>query len=120
MSDDYNTRAAALYAQTVPDIDIVITTALIPDRPAPTLLTAEMVASMKSGSVIVAMAACSGGNVEASVPGPLLETTPGATLVGYTHLALRLPAKASQLYGQHLVRCGAHRVETACVRTLPY
>ncbi|HEY9563195.1 MAG TPA: Re/Si-specific NAD(P)(+) transhydrogenase subunit alpha [Nocardioides sp.] len=103
MSDDYNTRAAALYAQTVPDIDIVITTALIPGRPAPTLLTAEMVASMKAGSVIVDMAAGSGGNVEGSVAGQVVETANGVTIIGYTDLAGRLPAQASQLYGTNLV-----------------
>jgi len=64
MSDDYNTRAAALYAEQANDVDIIITTALIPGRPAPRLITAEMVASMKSGSVIVDMAASNGGNVE--------------------------------------------------------
>src|SRR3546814_16123943 len=77
MSDDYNTRAAALYAQTVPDIDIVITTALLPGRPAPTQLTAAMVASVKAGSVIVDMAAGSGGNVGGSDPGPRVETPQG-------------------------------------------
>lgn len=103
MSDDYNTRAAALYAQTVPDIDIIITTALIPGRPAPRLLTADMVASMKSGSVIVDMAAGSGGNVEGSVPGEAIVTDNGVTIIGYTDLAGRLPTQASQLYGTNLV-----------------
>ena len=103
MSDDYNTRAAALYAQTVPNTDIVITTALIPGRPAPVLLTAEMVASMKPGSVIVDMAAGSGGNVEGSVAGEVVETANGVTIIGYTDLAGRLPAQASQLYGTNLV-----------------
>ncbi len=67
MCDDYNARAAALYAARVPDVDIIITTALIPGRPAPRLITAEMVASMKPGSVIVDMAASNGGNVEGTV-----------------------------------------------------
>ena len=67
MSGDYNARAAALYAEQVKDVDIVITTALIPGRPAPRLITAEMVASMASGSVIVDMAAANGGNVEGTV-----------------------------------------------------
>ncbi|WP_235738638.1 Re/Si-specific NAD(P)(+) transhydrogenase subunit alpha [Nocardioides alcanivorans] len=103
MSDDYNTRAAALYAKTVPSTDIVITTALIPGRPAPVLLTAEMVASMKAGSVIVDMAAGSGGNVEGSVAGEVVVTANGVTIIGYTDLAGRLPAQASQLYGTNLV-----------------
>ncbi|MDN5893651.1 MAG: Re/Si-specific NAD(P)(+) transhydrogenase subunit alpha [Nocardioides sp.] len=103
MGDDYNARAAALYTQTVPDVDIVITTALIPGRPAPRLLTAEMVASMKSGSVIVDMAAGSGGNVEGSVPGEAITTANGVTIIGYTDLAGRLPTQASQLYGTNLV-----------------
>ncbi|MGW5149412.1 Re/Si-specific NAD(P)(+) transhydrogenase subunit alpha [Rhodococcus koreensis] len=103
MSDDYNTRAAARYATTVPETDIVITTALIPGRPAPRLITAEMVAAMKPGSVIVDMAAANGGNVEGTVPGKVIVTGNGVTIVGYTDLAGRLPAQASQLYGTNLV-----------------
>ncbi|KRF12386.1 NAD(P) transhydrogenase subunit alpha [Nocardioides sp. Soil797] len=103
MGDDYNARAADLYSKTVPDVDIIITTALIPGRPAPRLITAEMVASMKSGSVIVDMAAGSGGNVEGSVPGEAITTENGVTIIGYTDLAGRLPAQASQLYGTNLV-----------------
>ncbi|KQY57184.1 MULTISPECIES: Re/Si-specific NAD(P)(+) transhydrogenase subunit alpha [unclassified Nocardioides] len=103
MGDDYNARAAALYAETMPGVDIAITTALIPGRPAPRLITAEMVASMKSGSVIVDMAAGSGGNVEGSVAGEVVTTENGVTIIGYTDLAGRLPAQASQLYGTNLV-----------------
>ncbi|MFS3127017.1 Re/Si-specific NAD(P)(+) transhydrogenase subunit alpha [Nocardioides sp. Bht2] len=103
MSDDYNSRAEALYAQTVPSTDIIITTALIPGRAAPVLITAEMVATMKAGSVIVDMAAGSGGNVEGSVAGQVVETANGVTIIGYTDLAGRLPAQASQLYGTNLV-----------------
>jgi NAD(P) transhydrogenase subunit alpha len=103
MSDDYNTRAAALYAAQCKDVDIIITTALIPGRPAPTLITAEMVASMKSGSVIVDMAAANGGNVEGVVAGEATVTANGVTIIGYTDLAGRLPAQASQLYGTNLV-----------------
>jgi len=103
MSDDYNARAAALYAKTVPDIDILITTALIPGRPAPRLITAEMVASMKSGSIIVDMAAANGGNVEGAVADQAVVTENGVTIIGYTDLAGRLPAQASQLYGTNLV-----------------
>jgi NAD(P) transhydrogenase subunit alpha len=103
MSDDYNTRAAALYAEKVPDVDILITTALIPGRPAPRLITAEMVASMKPGSVIVDMAAANGGNVEGTVKGKEIVTDNNVTIIGYTDLAGRLPATASQLYGTNLV-----------------
>jgi NAD(P) transhydrogenase subunit alpha len=103
MSDDYNARAAQLYAETVPDIDILITTALIPGRPAPRLITADMVASMKPGSVIVDMAAANGGNVEGTVKGEATVTDNDVTIIGYTDLAGRLPAQSSQLYGTNLV-----------------
>ncbi|MGW1886964.1 Re/Si-specific NAD(P)(+) transhydrogenase subunit alpha [Streptomyces sp. NPDC001970] len=103
MSDDYNTRAAQLYADRIPEMDIVITTALIPGRPAPTLITAEMVASMRSGSVIVDLAAANGGNVEGTVKDEAVVTANGVTTIGYTDLPGRLPAQASQLYGTNLV-----------------
>jgi NAD(P) transhydrogenase subunit alpha len=103
MSEDYNARAARLYAEQVPDIDILITTALIPGRPAPLLITEEMVASMKPGSVIVDMAAGQGGNVAGSVAGQRVSTEHGVTIIGYTDLAGRLPAQASQLYGTNVV-----------------
>jgi len=103
MSEDYNVLAAALYAERARDVDIIITTALIPGRPAPLLITGEMVASMKSGSVIVDMAAQNGGNVEGVVPGGVTVTPNGVTIIGYTDLAGRLPTQASQLYGTNLV-----------------
>ncbi|MGW5667483.1 Re/Si-specific NAD(P)(+) transhydrogenase subunit alpha [Micromonospora sp. NPDC003776] len=103
MSQNYNARAAALYAQQCKDVDIVITTALIPGKPAPLLLTKEMVASMKPGSVIVDMAASNGGNVEGTTPGEAVVTDNGVTILGYTDLAARLPTQASQLYGTNLV-----------------
>ncbi|MDQ1631078.1 MAG: H+-translocating transhydrogenase subunit alpha [Frankiaceae bacterium] len=103
MSDDYNTRAAALYAEQCHEVDILITTALIPGRPAPTLITSEMVASMRPGSVIVDMAAANGGNVEGTVPGQAIVTDNGVTILGYTDLPGRLPTQASQLYGTNLV-----------------
>ena len=103
MSQDYNALAAALYAEQAKDVDIIITTALIPGRPAPVLITAEMVASMKAGSVIVDMAAANGGNVEGTVKGEAVVTANGVTIIGYTDLAGRLPAQASQLYGTNLV-----------------
>ena len=94
MSGEYTARAASLYAGQCPDVDIIITTALIPGRPAPRLITAEMVASMKPGSVIVDMAAANGGNVEGAVPGKAVVTVNQVTIIGYTDLAGRLPAQA--------------------------
>jgi H+-translocating NAD(P) transhydrogenase subunit alpha len=102
-SEDYNARAAVMYAEQARDVDIVITTALIPGRAAPRLITAEMVASMRSGSVIMDMAAAQGGNVEGSVPDRVVTTANGVTIIGYTDLPSRLPAQASQLYGTNLV-----------------
>jgi len=103
MSGEYTARAAALYARQCPEADIIITTALIPGKPAPRLITAQMVASMKPGSVIVDMAAASGGNVEGTVPGQAVVTDNQVIIIGYTDLAGRLPAQASQLYGTNLV-----------------
>jgi NAD(P) transhydrogenase subunit alpha len=103
MGDDYKARESQLYADQAKDVDIVITTALIPGRPAPRLLTAEMVASMKPGSVIVDLAAANGGNVEGSVADEVVVTPNGVTIIGYTDLAGRLPAQASQLFSTNLV-----------------
>ena len=103
MGEDYKAREAALYAEQAADVDIVITTALIPGRPAPRIITAEMVASMTPGSVIVDMAAANGGNVEGTVKDQAVVTDNGVTIIGYTDLAGRLPATASQLYGTNLV-----------------
>ncbi|GAA4884521.1 Re/Si-specific NAD(P)(+) transhydrogenase subunit alpha [Actinomycetospora straminea] len=99
----YDARAAEIYTEQAADVDVVVTTALIPGRPAPRLLTAEDVALMKPGSVIVDMAAGQGGNVEGSVPGEVVVTGNGVTIVGDTDLAARLPTQASQLYGTNLV-----------------
>ncbi|MFJ8660405.1 Re/Si-specific NAD(P)(+) transhydrogenase subunit alpha [Streptomyces sp. NPDC093795] len=103
MGEDYKAREVELYAAQCREVDIVITTALIPGRPAPTLITAEMVASMRPGSVIVDMAAANGGNVEGTVKGEKTVTENGVTIIGYTDLAGRLAAQASQLYGTNLV-----------------
>ena len=103
MGDDYKARETALYAAQAKDVDIIITTALIPGKPAPRLITAEMVASMKPGSVIVDLAARNGGNVEGSEPDEVVVTPNGVTIIGHTDLAGRLPAQASQLYGTNLV-----------------
>ena len=102
-SEDYNRLAARLYAEQAADVDIIITTALIPGRPAPRLITAEDVARMKPGSVIVDMAASQGGNVEGTVAGKAVVTDNDVTIIGYTDLPGRLPAQASQLYGTNIV-----------------
>ncbi|MFD0031455.1 Re/Si-specific NAD(P)(+) transhydrogenase subunit alpha [Streptomyces sp. NPDC055059] len=102
-SEAYDRRAAEIYSEQARDVDIIITTALIPGRPAPRLISAVQVASMKPGSVIVDMAAAQGGNVEGTVSGRAIVTENGVTVIGYTDLAGRLPAQASQLYGTNLV-----------------
>ena len=102
-SEDFNAKAAELYAEQAKDVDIIITTALIPGREAPRLITEEMVASMKPGSVIVDMAAGSGGNVAGSVADERIVTDNGVRIIGYTDLAGRLPTQASQLYGTNVV-----------------
>jgi NAD(P) transhydrogenase subunit alpha len=102
-SADYDRRAAEIYSEQARDVDIIITTALIPGRPAPKLITAEQVASMRPGSVIVDMAAAQGGNVAGTVAGEAVVTDNGVTIVGYTDLPGRLPAQASQLYGTNVL-----------------
>ena len=101
--EDFNAKAAELYAAQAADVDIVITTALIPGKPAPRLLTEAMVASMKPGSVIVDMAAANGGNVAGSVADQKIVTDGGVTILGYTDLPGRLPTQASQMFGTNLV-----------------
>ena len=103
MTADQAQAAAKLYAEQSAQADIVITTANIPGRTSPILLTADDVASMKPGSVIVDMAAANGGNCELTVPEEVVVTDNGVTIIGYTDLSGRLPAQASQLYGQNVV-----------------
>lgn len=102
-SDAYDKRAAEIYSEQAADVDIIITTALIPGRAAPRLITEADVASMKPGSVIVDMAAAQGGNVAGSVAGEKVVTDNGVTILGYTDLAGRLPQQSSQLYGTNLL-----------------
>jgi len=90
-----------LFAEQAKDVDIIITTALIPGRPAPRLITAEMVDSMKDGSVIVDLAAEQGGNCELTEPEKVVIRN-GVTLIGYTDLPSRLAAQSSQLYATNL------------------
>jgi len=101
MSDEYKKKQAALIASHIAAQDVVITTALIPGRPAPRLVTREMVESMKPGSVIVDLAAERGGNVEGTVPGEIVEHA-GVTIVGLTNLAGLVPGNASALYARNL------------------
>ena len=103
MSEEFNRRALALYAEQAKEVDIIITTALIPGRPAPRLITKEMVESMKPGSVIVDLAAATGGNCELSRAGEVVVTDNQVKIIGYTDLPSRLPTQSSQLYGTNLV-----------------
>jgi len=102
-SEAYDRRAAEIYSEQAADVDIIITTALIPGRRAPRLITAADVATMKPGSVIVDMAAAQGGNVEGSVAGERVVTENGVVILGYTDLPGRLPQQASQLFATNLV-----------------
>ncbi|MBD0787228.1 Re/Si-specific NAD(P)(+) transhydrogenase subunit alpha [Vibrio sp. Y2-5] len=103
MSDEFNKKAAELYAEQAKDVDIIITTALIPGRPAPKLVTKEMVDSMKAGSVIVDLAAANGGNCEYTVKDQVITTPNGVKVIGYTDMVGRLPTQSSQLYATNLV-----------------
>jgi NAD(P) transhydrogenase subunit alpha len=101
MSKEYQAKQAALVAEHVKKQDIVITTALIPGRPAPRLISADMVASMKPGSVIVDLAVERGGNVEGAKPGEVA-TVGGVKIVGHLNVAGRIAATASSLYAKNL------------------
>ena len=103
MSEGFQQAQRAMYAQQAREVDIIITTALIPGKPAPKLITAEMVRSMKPGSVIVDMAAEQGGNCELTEPGQAV-VRHGVTIVGYTDLASRLSKQSSTLYATNLFR----------------
>ena len=103
MSEGFQAAQRKMYAEQAKDADIIITTALIPGKPAPKLITAEMVQSMKPGSVIVDMAAEQGGNCELTVPGEAV-VRHGVTIVGYTDLPSRLAKQSSTLYSNNLLR----------------
>jgi NAD(P) transhydrogenase subunit alpha len=102
MSKEYQAKQAALTAEHIKKQDIVITTALIPGRPAPRLITKEMVASMRPGSVIVDLAVERGGNVEGAQPG-VVASVGGVKIVGYLNVPGRLAASASALYAKNLL-----------------
>ena len=101
MSEAFISAEMALFAEQAKEVDIIITTALIPGKSAPRLITAGMVQSMKPGSVIVDLAAEQGGNCDLTQPGEVVETH-GVTIIGYTDLPSRLAAQASQLYATNL------------------
>jgi NAD(P) transhydrogenase subunit alpha len=111
MSEGFQQAQREMYAKQAKEVDIIITTALIPGKPAPKLITAEMVKSMKPGSVIVDMAAEQGGNCELTEPGQSV-VRHGVTIVGYTDLASRLSTQASTLYASNLFRLAEELCKT--------
>jgi H+-translocating NAD(P) transhydrogenase subunit alpha len=102
MSKEYQAKQAALVASHIAKQDIVITTALIPGRPAPKLISEEMVASMKPGSVIIDLAVERGGNVALAQPGQTVTTANGVKIVGHLNVPGRLAATSSALYAKNL------------------
>jgi NAD(P) transhydrogenase subunit alpha len=111
MSEGFQQAQRAMYARQAKEADIIITTALIPGKPAPKLITADMVRSMKQGSVIVDMAAEQGGNCELTEPGQAV-VRHGVTIVGYTDLASRLARQSSTLYANNLFRLAEELCKT--------
>ena len=103
MSKEFIEAEMKLFAEQAKDVDIIITTAAIPGKPSPKLITEEMVDSMKNGSVIVDLAALGGGNCEYTEPGKSITTKNGVTVIGYTDLPNRLAGQSSQLYATNLV-----------------
>ena len=115
MSEGFQQAQREMYAKQAREVDIIITTALIPGKPAPKLITAEMVQSMKPGSVIVDMAAEQGGNCELTVPGEVV-VRHGVTIVGYTDLVSRLAKQSSTLYASNLFRLTEELCKTQKVK----
>jgi len=103
MSEGFQKAQLATFAKQAADVDIIITTALIPGKPAPKLITTEMVKTMRPGSVVVDLAAEQGGNCELTVPGEVV-VRHGVTIIGYTDLPSRLAKQASTLYANNLLR----------------
>jgi NAD(P) transhydrogenase subunit alpha len=103
MSDEFIAAEMALFAEQAKEVDIIVTTALIPGKPAPKLISKAMVDSMKPGSVIVDMAASTGGNCEYTVPEELSVTKSGVKIIGFTDLPGRLPTQSSEMYATNLV-----------------
>jgi NAD(P) transhydrogenase subunit alpha len=111
MSEGFQAAQREMYAKQAREVDIIITTALIPGKPAPKLITAEMVKSMKPGSVIVDMAAEQGGNCELTEPGQAV-VRHGVTIIGYTDLVSRLAKQSSTLYSNNLLRLAEELCKT--------
>jgi len=111
MSEGFQAAQRQMYAQQAKECDIIITTALIPGKPAPKLITAEMVQSMRPGSVIVDMAAEQGGNCELTEPGQAV-VKHGVTIIGYTDLASRMARQSSTLYATNLFRLSEELCKT--------
>jgi NAD(P) transhydrogenase subunit alpha len=111
MSEGFQNAQREMYAKQAREVDIIITTALIPGKPAPKLITADMVKSMKPGSVIVDMAAEQGGNCELTEPGKAV-VAHGVTIIGYTDLASRLARQSSTLYSNNLLRLAEELCKT--------
>lgn len=102
MDDDYKRRQAEALAAVIKTQDIVISTALIPGKPAPELITSDMVKSMKTGSVIVDLAAANGGNCKLTKADEVVVTENGVTIIGYTNMPSRAASDASPLYARNL------------------
>lgn len=102
MSDEFIAAEMTLFAEQAKEVDIIVTTALIPGKPAPKLITAEMVESMRPGSVIVDLAAEQGGNCELTVPDEKV-VRHGVTIIGYTDLPSRLPTQSSSMYANNIL-----------------
>jgi H+-translocating NAD(P) transhydrogenase len=117
MSPEWHAAAAQMLSKQCEEVDIIITTALIPGRKAPVMITKDMVAKMKSGSVTVDLAAESGGNVETTVKDQRIITPNGVTCLGYTDLPSRLPTTSSALYANNiskfLLSAGPHTTKQA-------
>jgi NAD(P) transhydrogenase subunit alpha len=111
MSEGFQKAQRDMYAKQAREVDIIITTALIPGKPAPRLITAEMVRSMKAGSVIVDMAAEQGGNCELTEPGQAV-VKHDVTIIGYTDLVSRLARQSSTLYSTNLFRLAEELCKT--------
>jgi NAD(P) transhydrogenase subunit alpha len=101
-SPESREKQLALFREQAPEVDIVITTALIPGRPAPKLWLEDMVKAMKPGSVVVDLAAEQGGKCDLTAPGEKITTDNGVVIIGYTDLTSRMAAQSSQLYGTNL------------------
>ena len=104
MSPEFIAAEMELFAKQCKEVDIIITTALIPGKKAPILITKDMIASMKPGSVVVDLAAEAGGNIETIRPGEVYTNSNGVVHIGYTDLPSRLPAQSSTLYANNITK----------------